>query len=127
MYAGKPRIYYINNVEGDVYRVEGEGFTRDTGEKRCIVKNLTDGKRWDIAAKDLEEIRLIDGNIRNVWERMPEGWYPKKETEEMPYAGYTNDPREEVRDGYNAYGQPVQNRLPEINRFNRGRAGFRGR
>jgi hypothetical protein len=120
------KTYFINNVEGDVYRLEIEAFTRDTGEKYCVVKNLTDGKRWAMPYKDLAEVRCIDGTITDVWERMPEGWYPKKE--EQPYAGYTDDPREETRDGYNVYGIPEQtNRLPQINRFNRERPGFRGR
>jgi len=119
----KPRVYYINNVEGDVYRLDNIGFTRDTGEKRVILRNLTDGKHWDLPAKDLEEERLINGKITVIWERMPDGWYPKKE--ERPYPGYTNDPRGEIRDGYDVYGRRVESRMPAINRFNREHSSFK--
>ena len=123
MFERKPRVYYVNNIEGDVYRVDAVGFTKDTGEKRCMLRNLTDGKFWDIPAKDLEEVRPIDGKITTVWERMPDGWYPKKE--ERPYPGYTDDARSVVKDGYNVYGQRVNSTMPAINRFNRERAGFK--
>lgn len=126
MINNKPKVYYINHEENDVYRVDAEGFTRDTGEKRCILRNLTDGKRWDIAAKDLAEVRLIDGTVQNVWELMPQGWYPKKEEDEYPYPGYTDDPRKEPTNyGNNGYVQRPGSYMPAINRFNKGRAGFK--
>lgn len=110
----KPKVYYINNETGDIYRIQATGYTMDTGEKRVILRNLTDGKDWDIFWKDLSEVKLIDGKVQDVWERMPEGWYPKRH-EELRYPGYTNDPREEVRDGYDVYGRPVSedHRAPE--------------
>lgn len=122
MFESKRPTYYINNIEGDVYRVMAEGFDRNTGEKRVIIKNLTDGKRWDVAQKDLKEVRLVDGKITDVWKQMPEDWYPKKE--ERPYPGYTNDPRGEVYNGYNAHGIRTTDRLPAINRYNRGHSEF---
>ena len=125
MYTDKPKVYYINNIENDVYRLDAEGFTRDTGEKRCILRNLTDGKRWDVAAKDLEEVRLIDGNVTKLWERQPEGWYPKKQ-DDLDYPGYVNDPRKEPEQrGYNDFSRQPTSRMPAINRYNRERTGFR--
>ena len=38
------RVYYINNIENDVYRLDYEGFTRDTGEKRCMLTVTASGK-----------------------------------------------------------------------------------
>lgn len=122
MLESRKRVYYINNIENDVYRVMAEGFDRNTGEKRVIIKNLTDGKRWDLAQKDLNEVRLVDGKITDVWEMMPEGWHPVKE--ERPYPGYINDPRGEMRNGYNVHGVPTTDRIPTINRFNRERTSF---
>ena len=78
MLSEQNKVYYINNLENDVYRLDAEGFTRDTGEKRCILRNLTDGKRWDMPTKDLEEVRLIDGVVTKVWTKQPVGWFPKK-------------------------------------------------
>ena len=103
----KPKIYYKHHPTGDIYRVQAVGYTMDTGEKRVIMRNLVDGKDWDMAWKDLSDVKLIDGKIQDIWERMPDGWFPKRH-EELRYPGYTNDPREEVRNGYDVYGRPVQ-------------------
>ena len=124
MYQNKPKVYYTHVPSGDIYRIDAEGFTMDTGEKRCILRNLTDGKRWDIAYKDLEEVRLIDGRITNVWERMPLGWYPKKA--DQPYPGYADDPRQiqEVEYGFNPVLERHHNRSTATDNAYQGRAGF---
>lgn len=103
----KQKIYYTHTPTGDIYRIQAVGYTQDTGEKRVIIRNLLDGKDWDLPWKDLSDVKLIDGKVQNIWERMPDGWFPKRH-EELRYPGYTDDPREEVRDGYNVYGRKVQ-------------------
>ena len=103
----KPKVYYTHRPTGDVYRVQATGYTMDTGEKRVILRNLVDGKDWDIPWKDLSDVKLIDGKVQDIWERMPDGWFPKRH-EELRYPGYVNDPRKEVHDGYNVYGQKVE-------------------
>lgn len=93
----KPKIYYKHIPTGDIYRCDYTAFTMD-GEKRVLLKNIGDGTRWDIAWKDLFDTRLIDGKITDVWEPMPAGWYPAKNTTD-----YINSSREE----FNVYGVPA--------------------
>lgn len=117
----KNKIYYKHIPTGDIYRIQAVGYDMETKSKRLIMRNLSDGKDWDLAWKDLFDVKAIDTNkITNIWERQPDGWYPIKNKNERPYQGYTDDPRENkggVRDGYNAYGQRISYSSRSSNNF----------
>ena len=120
----KTKVFFKKNPENTIHKLVSEGFDIDSGEKRCILKCLVDGKRWDMPACRLEEERLIDGKITTVWERMPEGWYPSPE--DRHYPGYTDDPRKVVlNDDFYITEQRSNYRMPQTNHFDRRRAGFR--
>ena len=124
MASSHGRIYYMNNIEQQVYRLNDYGFDIKTNEKRVIIKNLETGERWDMPQSALAEVRLIDGRSIPVWEEMPDGWHPVKE---RSYPGYTNDPRTEVevRDGYDVYGRRIDNTGSFTGYSGRERIGFR--
>lgn len=124
MHPRNARVYYINNTDNQVYRLDNYGFDINTHEKRVILKNLESGERWDMPVSTLSKECLIDGRPTPIWEQLPEGWYPKKE--ERDYPGYTNDPRKELdEDGYDAYGRQHRVRRSAVDNFNRKYSGFK--
>ena len=124
MHPRNARVYYINNTDNQVYRLDNYGFDIDTHEKRVILKNLESGERWDMPVSTLSKEYLIDGRPVPIWEQLPEGWYPKKEDRDYP--GYTNDPRKELdENGYDAYGRQHRVQRSAIDNFNRKYSGFK--
>lgn len=93
MHSGRPenpKKYYKSKKTGVIYQVANYGFDVDTGIKRVILKDTSNGERWD-----MPESRLYD---TDRWERLPDRPPVKRE---LQYPGFTNDPRKEFIDnGY---------------------------
>ena len=109
----RPKEYYNNIEDGHLYRVDAYGFDVDTGIERVILRDINNGRHWDMPKSRLQDVKLIDKVPVKIWEPNP-SYY-----KETPYSGYTNDPRKE--DPYDDLNlaQRHPNRAPSIDNLSR--------
>jgi hypothetical protein len=118
------KVWYINNTTNKIYRLDGSGYTMDTGEKYILLKDIDNGTKWVMPASELHKECLLDGKPIKLWEEMPDGWHPIGE--EKRYPGYTNDPRKDVNQyDYDDNDRRHGFRNTALEHFGRERIGFK--